>query len=94
MQFRPLIVIFLIFVKRNIGNTLYCPYGKDAGCLALLNATPGGPAEGRIQQGEVSACPPSRAAQTRRTGILVFKGNCPYFIQHQASSIQYLPILT
>ena len=21
--------------------------------------------------------------------ILVFKGNCPYFIQHQASSIQY-----
>jgi hypothetical protein len=26
--------------------------------------------------------------------ILVFKGNYPYFIQHQASSIQYLPTLT
>jgi hypothetical protein len=46
-------------VARNISNTLYCPYGKDAGCLALLNATHSGPAEGRIQQGEVSACPPS-----------------------------------
>jgi hypothetical protein len=45
---------FLNFVERNIGNKLYCPYGDDAGCLALLNATFGGPAEGRIQQGEVS----------------------------------------
>jgi hypothetical protein len=26
--------------------------------------------------------------------ILDFKGNYPYFIQHQASSIQYLPTLT
>jgi hypothetical protein len=26
--------------------------------------------------------------------ILVFKGNYLYFIQHQASSIQYLPTLT
>ncbi len=28
--------------------------------------------------------------QARRAGILVFKGNYPYFIQHQASSIQHL----
>ena len=41
-------------MTRNSGNTLRCPYGDDAGCLALLNATFGGPAEGRIQQGEVS----------------------------------------
>jgi hypothetical protein len=33
---------------------LWCPYGEDARYLALLNATFGGPAEGRIQQGEVS----------------------------------------
>jgi hypothetical protein len=39
-------------------NSLCCGYGSNAGCLALLNATFGGPAEGRIQQGEVSACPP------------------------------------
>jgi len=32
--------------------------------------------------------------QARRAGILVFKGNYPYSIQHQASSIQYLPTLT
>jgi hypothetical protein len=49
----------------------------------------------------VSAClPPARSClawqagrlrrQARRAGILVFKGIYPYFIQHQASSIQYL----
>ncbi|MHC4459357.1 MAG: hypothetical protein ACYS0I_20130 [Planctomycetota bacterium] len=38
-------------------NTLCCGYDSDAGCLALLAATFGGPAAGRIQQGEVSACP-------------------------------------
>jgi hypothetical protein len=47
---------FLNFVAINIGNTLFCPYGEDAGCPAPLNATSGGPAKGRIQQGEVSAC--------------------------------------
>ena len=51
---------------------MFCPFGEDAGCPAPLNATSGGPAEGRIQQGEVSACPPSRAAQARRAGILDF----------------------
>jgi hypothetical protein len=56
------IIIFVLFVAKNMDNTLFCSFGSDAGCLALLNATFGGPAKGRIQQGEVSACPPSRAA--------------------------------
>jgi hypothetical protein len=34
-QFRPIILILLNFVAKNIGNTLYCPYGKDAGCWFL-----------------------------------------------------------
>ena len=41
-------------MARNIDNTLYCPYGEVTGCLAQLNATSGGPAEDRIQPGEVS----------------------------------------
>jgi hypothetical protein len=52
--FSTLIIIFVLFVAKNMNNTLCCGYLEDAGCLALLNATFGGPAEGRIQQGEVS----------------------------------------
>jgi hypothetical protein len=47
----------VLFVAKNMDNTLCCGYDSDAGCLALLAATFGGPAAGRIQQGEVSACP-------------------------------------
>jgi hypothetical protein len=99
-------VIFLNFVARNIGKTLYCPYGEDAGYLALLNATFGGPTEGRIQQGEVSACPPPArsclAWQADREPLR--RGGRGYWflkviililssIKHPVSSIQYLPTL-
>jgi hypothetical protein len=61
-------------------NSLCYGYGSDAGCLALLNATLSGPAEGRIQQSEVSGYP-------------VLKGSYPYFssIKYPVSSI--LPVV-
>ena len=73
-----------------MNNNLHCGYGSDAGCLALLNATSGGPAEGRIQQGEVSACPlvPVRwrcfasgwVLQGRRVGFALRRGGRGYSI--------------
>jgi hypothetical protein len=39
MQHWFVICGFLNFEEKNISNPLYCPYGDDAGCLALLNAT-------------------------------------------------------
>jgi hypothetical protein len=81
-------------VAKNMDNTLLCIYGSDAGCLALLNATLGGPAKGRIQQGEVSGY------WFLKVTVLILSS-----IKHprpprlsgsrwRAGSIQYLPILT
>jgi hypothetical protein len=42
------------FVASNFDNNLWCPYGEDARCLALLNPAFGRATRGGIQQGEVS----------------------------------------
>jgi len=85
-----------------MNNNLHCGYGSGAGCLALLNATSGGPAEGRIQQGEVSACPlvPVRwrcfasgwVLQGRR-GYSILKGSYPYLSSIKYPVSRILPIV-
>ena len=50
------------FVASNFNYNLWCRNEEDARCLALLNPAFGRATRGGIQQGEVSACPPSRAA--------------------------------